>query len=337
MGTYYGQLSLKERLLIGHLHADGLSKTQIGRRLGRSPSTICRELERNSKATRVWPGGYDAARADALADRRRRWDCRFKLARQPSLQKLVRERLAMGWSPAQIAGRLTQQHHNMTISHESIYRYIEYRVTQKDHSWHVLLPRQKYYRGRRQKKGGAPAKTFENYVSIEQRPGDIATRQTPGHWEADLMAFNQNKTVLLITQERLSRKLSGGRQPNKGARAVRHRMIRTLAALPPQMRQSITYDNGTEFAQHHLINKALGTQSYFCHTHSPWEKGGVENAIGRLRRYLPSKTPPQSLTPKAIGNVIRKYNNTPRKCLGFLTPNEVWRMQIKSLTVALQT
>jgi transposase, IS30 family len=153
MGKHYGQLSLKERVLIGHLHADGLSKTQIGRRLGRSSSTICRELERNSKATKTWSGGYDAARADGLADRRRRWDCRFKLARQPSLQKRVRERLAMGWSPAQIAGRLTQQQDSMTISHESIYRYIEHRVSQKDYSWHVLLPRQKYYRGRRPKKG----------------------------------------------------------------------------------------------------------------------------------------------------------------------------------------
>jgi transposase, IS30 family len=151
------------------------------------------------------------------------------------------------------------------------------------------------------------------------------------------MAFNHNKTVLLIVQERLSRKLYGGRQPNKGARAVRQRMTHTMAAFPSAMCQSITYDNGTEFAQHHLINQALGTQSYFCHTHSPWEKGGVENAIGRLRRYLPSKTPPESLTARAISAVIRRYNDTPRKCLGFLTPNEIWSIQLKSSTVALQT
>jgi transposase, IS30 family len=337
MGNHYGQLSLKERSLIGLLHAEGRSNIEIGRQLGRASSTIGRELRRNSKQTKLWPGGYDAERADALALRRRRWDCRFKLARQPTLQSLVRKRLAMGWSPSQIAGRLALESRSMSISHESIYRYIDSRVAQKDYSWHILLPRQKYYRGRRPKKGGAPSKTFENYVSIDQRPREIATRHTPGHWEADLMAFNHNKTVLLIAQERLSRKLCGGRQPNKGARAVRCRMTRSLAAVPPEMRQSITYDNGTEFAQHHLINKALGTQSYFCHTHSPWEKGGVENAIGRLRRYLPSKTPSQNLTPKAIRSIIRKYNNTPRRCLGFLTPNEVWRRCLKSSTVALQT
>ncbi|TXG82712.1 MAG: IS30 family transposase [Sphingomonadales bacterium] len=322
--------------MIGHLHAGGQSKREIARQLGRAPSTIGREMQRNSRPTRAWPGGYDAERADQLADRRRRWDCRFKMARQPDLQHYVRQHLAMGWSPAQIAGRLALLKHSMRISHESIYRFIEHCVAQKDYSWHVLLPRRKYYRGRRPRKGGAPVKTFENYVSIDQRPQEIAARQTPGHWEADLMAFNQNKTVLLITQERVSRKLAGGRQPNKGAKAVRRRMTRTLSAVPPHLRQSITYDNGTEFAQHHLINKDLTSSSYFCHTHSPWEKGGVENAIGRLRRYLPSKTPPSALTPKAICAAIRRYNNTPRKCLGYLTPNEVWSTQLASQTVALQ-
>ncbi len=198
----------------------------------------------------------------------------------------------MGRSPAQISGQLALENHSTTISHESIYRYIEHRVAQKDHRWHILLPRQKYYRGHRPKKGGPPSKTFKNYVSIDHRPDDIAARQTPGQWEADLMAFNHNKAVILIAQERQSRKIIGGRQPNKGAHAVCRRMTLSLSPIPPSMHQSITYNNGTEFAQHHLINKALGTKSYFCHTHSPWEKGGVENAIGWLRRYLPSKNKP---------------------------------------------
>jgi transposase, IS30 family len=337
MGTSYGQLSLTERISIGLLRAEGQSISKIAARLGRNKSTISRELQRNSKPTKKWPGGYDAERAHNLADRRRRWDKRFKLSRQPALRDLVRQRLAMGWSPAQIQGRLAHEGYSMTISHESIYRYIDHRVAQKDKSWHCLLPRRKYYRGRRPKKGGSPSKTFENYVSIEQRPADIAERQTVGHWEVDLMAFNQNKTVLLVAQERVCRKLFAFRQPNKGALAVKQKLQKTLSPLPKSMRQSFTYDNGTEFALHHKLNIALDSKSYFCHTHSPWEKGSVENAIGRLRRDLPRKTSPEKLSNAAIKKAVNRYNETPRKCLNFLTPNEAWDKAIKSTTVALQS
>jgi transposase, IS30 family len=337
MGTHYGQLSLAERVSIGLLRAEGQSISKISERLCRSKSTVSRELRRNSKATKQWPGGYDAERAQGLADRRRRWDKRFKLARQPALRDHVKQHLAMGWSPAQIQNRLALDGSNMSISHESIYRYIYHRVAQKDYNWHGLLPRRKFYRGRRPKKGGPAARTFENYVSIDERPLHINERKQAGHWEVDLMAFNHNKTVLLIAQERACRKLIAHRQPNKGATAVRKRLRRSLGALPQSLRQSFTYDNGTEFAQHHKLNKSLGSKSYFCHTHSPWQKGGVENAIGRLRRDMPRKTSPELLTHAAIKKAVQRYNNTPRKCLGFLTPNEAWDRALESTIVALQT
>ena len=262
---------------------------------------------------------------------------RFKMMRQPDLQAYVRTRLAMGWSPTQIAGRLTLEPSNMQISHEAIYRFIYHRVAIKDNSWHRLLPRAKYYRGRRLKPGGRPSKTFKHYVSIDERPDNIAKRQSPGHWEADLMAFKQNKQVMLIAQERLSRKIYATRQPNKGAEAVRIALSQTLKILPETMRQTITYDNGTEFARHHEINRDVGTKSYFCHTHSPWQKGRIENAIGRLRRSLPSKTDINALPESEIKRFINAYNNTPRKCLGYLTPNEVFDKHVTSSTVALQT
>ena len=180
-------------------------------------------------------------------------------------------------------------------------------------------------------------KSFIDYVSIEQRPEAVAARETLGHFEADLMAFRQNSQFILVAHERLSRKAFVHRQPNKTALAVRARLTKTLRKLPKIMRKTITYDNGPEFALHHKINASLGTQSYFCHTRSPWEKGGVENTIGRLRRRLPRHTDVKAMSHQAIAKLVDQHNQTPRKCLGYLTPNEAFDKHIKGSTVALQT
>ena len=332
----YSHLSEEERVLLFHWHANGISARNIGGFLGRHHSSISRELLRNSKATKQYGGGYEPVRAHGLALRRRRWDCRFKLARQPDLQAHVKRCLAMEQSPEQIAGRLALEEGSMRISHESIYRFVEHRVRNKDYSWHKLLPQAKFYRGRRPKKGGPASKTFTDYVSIDDRPEAVASRQTYGDWEADLMAFRQNTEVILVAHERKSRMKFAWVQPNKGAEAVRIRLCGHLLSLPKGLRGSITYDNGTEFAQHHIINKATGTKSYFCHTHSPWQKGGVENAIGRMRRCLPRKTKISELAQAKIKAITDRHNSTPRKCLSYLTPVEVWTKHIKTLTVALQ-
>nr|WP_197424392.1 helix-turn-helix domain-containing protein [Bradyrhizobium yuanmingense] len=147
MGRRYGQLSLEERVETYHLHAGRISQNQIAAALGTSPSTISRELARNSRPTRAWAGGYEPVRAQQLAERRRRWDCRFKLARQPDLRRHVRKSLAMGHSPEQIADRLAREHGRVIVSHESIYRFIYHRAAQKDY-WYRLLPRHKKMRGR---------------------------------------------------------------------------------------------------------------------------------------------------------------------------------------------
>jgi IS30 family transposase len=337
MGSQYSQLGVKERHLISHLHADGLSKSEIASRLGRHRATVGRELARNGRRIGVWPGGYDPDRAHSLAKRRRQHDKRFKLVRQQDLADRLKQHLAMGLSPEQFAGLLAREGASMTISHESIYRFIEHRIGQKDYSWHRLLPRQKYYRGHRPKKGGAPSRTFQNYVSIEQRPDEVDDRKNPGHWEVDLMAFQNNTGFLLIAHERTSRKTLAVKQPDKTALAARVSLCEILGKLPKNMRRTITYDNGTEFAQHHLVNQCLKTKSYFCHTHSPWEKGGVENSIGRLRRHLPRKTDIKSMSQCDINIILERHNNLPRKCLGFLTPNQVFYTSKKRKTVALQS
>jgi len=334
MGLSYSQLSLEERIEIYRLHAGGISRNKISQALGRAASTISRELRRNSRATKVWRKGYDPVRAHRLAARRRRWDCRFKLARQPDLQDRVGRDLAMGHSPEQISGRLALEHGRAVISHESIYRFVYHRSAQKDY-WHRLLPRQKLKRGRPGRQGGSAASFIKLRRSIAERPAEVQTRQTPGHWEADFMLFSKYGQNLLVLHERQTRFTLLDHPANRKAGVTAAAITRALDQIPKAMRKTISFDNGTEFAEHYRLNDTLGVQTFFCDPHSPWQKGGIENAIGRLRRSLPRKTDLSTLSPAELDKQVQRLNNTPRKCLGFKTPAELFSKLTS--TVALQT
>ena len=334
MGQWYGQLSLEERIEIYRLRAAGESMQAIALALERHVSTISRELGRNSLATKVWRGGYCPARAQRLTERRRRWDGRYKLARQPDLQDLVKDRLAMGHSPEQIAGRLTLEHGHTVISHESIYRFAYHRSAQKDY-WHRLLPRRKSRRGRLGKRGGSAASAIKFRRSISERAIDAADRSTPGHWEADFMLFAKYGENLLVAHERQSRFTILDHPPDRKAERTVKCLVKLLGPVPPPLRKTLTFDCGTEFAMHYRLTDQLSLQTYFCDPHSPWQKGGVENAIGRLRRRLPRKTRLADLSRRQLASIAQAYNDTPRKCLDFKTPAEAFSL-LKS-TVALQT
>jgi len=326
MGQRYGQLSLEERCEIARLHAEGISVRQIAAALDRSPSTISREVNRNS--------GRDIGYRPAFAQDKtaaRRWNG-SKLDRDPALRETVLGLLARGWSPEQVAGRLKLEAGQTIISHETIYRFIHAQIRRtNDGSWRHYLPRAKARRGRRRRKGGSSAKTFKHRVSIEKRPASIASRRSPGHWEADLMAFSKYGQNILVAHERKSRLLLIARQPAKTAATVVQRLSRWLGALPRQLRRSVTFDNGTEFALHYTLNHKLGTKTFFCDPHSPWQKGGIENAIGRMRRPLPRKTDLATQPPRKLQAAVTAYNNTPRKCLGWKTPAEAFSVFLKPL------
>jgi len=334
MGQCYGQLSLEERVEIYRLHAGGRSQNKIAAALGRAPSTIGRELWRNARPSKAWPGGYEPVRAQQLTERRRRWDGRFKLARQRDLRDRVGKDLAMGHSPEQIAGRLARDHGRAMISHESIYRFIYHRTAQKDY-WHRLLPLGKRRRGRRGRQGGSPASFIKQRRSITERPTEVEGRGTPGHWEADFMLFARYGQGLLVLHERQTRFSIVDHPVDRKAVLTASTITQRLGALSPGMRKTISFDNGTEFAEHHRLHQTLGVQTFFCDPHSPWQKGGIENTIGRLRRSLPRKTDLISLTTAALERYVQRLNNTPRKCLDFQTPAEAFS-ELKS-TVALQT
>ena len=329
MGTQYVHLTASEREVIGRLHADGRSRHEIARTLARSASTISRELRRNSRRTKQWTGGYDAKRAHELTERRRRRGRAHKLARQPGLRDLVRDRLAMGWSPEQIAGRLALEHGATVISHESIYRYIYHRSAQKDY-WHRLLPHAKHRRGRLGKRGGSPVNHIKARRPIGERPPEADDRKQAGHWEADLMLFRRYGQAVLVAHERSSRYTLITRQPSKAAKPVLDSLTAIFKRLPAYGRRSITFDNGTEFALHYKLGDTLAMQTFFCDPHAPWQKGGIENAIGRLRRPLPRKADLAAITHKHLERLAKTYNDTPRRCLGFLTPAEAFKRNLKN-------
>ena len=318
MGKRYAQIGIRERCEVARLQAEGHSIRQIAAALDRSPSSISREVKRNATRTR----GYDPEEAQ-VRTRARRWSG-SRLERDDALRDTVLGLLGHHWSPEQIAGHLRRKAGQMVISYESIYRFIYTQIARENtFAWRYYLPRRKFKRGRRGRKGGSSATTIAKRRPLAERPAEAADRQTPGHWEADLMLFQRHSQAVLALHERSTRLLIALRLPGKGADHVATLLTQLLSVFPPPMRRSVTFDNGTEFARHHRLHD-LGIQTFFCDTYSPWQKGGVENAIGRMRRVLTRKTDLTTLDDHRFNLLVQMYNNTPRKCLGYRTPAAVF-------------
>ena len=325
MGTTYKQLTIAERCEMARLQREGYTKRQIAASLDRSTSTIARELSRNSSRTKGYEPGYAQQQARA-----RRWRG-SKLDRDPALRQQVLAGLQAGWSPEQVAGRLALERGGTVVSHETIYRFVHAQGNRtKDHAWFRLLPRGKTKRGWRGGQGGHPASYIHLRCPLAERPQEAADRSVPGHWEADLMLFGNRGQSRLVLQERQSRLILAQPMLRKAAAPMAQTMTQLLESLPPQWRCTVTFDNGSEFAQHYQLHD-LSIETFFCDTHSPWQKGGVENTNGRLRRFLPRKTNLTQLPEDLPLRVVQTYNNTPRKCLGYRTPAEIYSNQLLHL------
>jgi IS30 family transposase len=322
MGTRYDQLGIEERCEIARLRTSGSSIRQIAAALDRQPSTVAREVRRNASRQQ----GYQAVYAEQQS-RARRWTG-SKLDRDNALRQVVLTRLKQGWSPEQVSGRLAREVGHQVVSHETIYRFIYAQlVRSNDWSWRHYLPRGKCKRGWRGYKRSSPMSFIDQRRPLRERPEEARDRQTPGHWEADLMLFSAQGQAVLAMHERRSRLLIAVRPPNKSAKPVAQAMYELLAPLPPRGRKSVTFDNGTEFAYHYQLHP-LNIETFFCDTYSPWQKGGIENAIGRMRRTLPRKTDLATISDQRFIELIWAYNHTPRKCLDYLTPAELFLSEV---------
>jgi transposase, IS30 family len=324
MGSSYDQLSVDERCEIARLQAAGASRRQIAAALGRSPSSIGRELKRNTGAG-PRASAYQPAYAQAQT-KARRWSG-SRLERDEALRDQVLGLLRQGCSPEQAAGRLKRGAGGRTvIGVESIYRFIYAQAKRtNDGAWRHYLPCAKHRRGRRARKGASPVLHIKHRVSLTERPDAAADRRQPGHWEADFMLFARYGQSVLVLHERTSRLTLFLKTDNRKAEPTAELLRRLLQPLPAPLRRTLTFDNGTEFAEHHRLARApLSLPTYFCDPHAPWQKGGVENAIGRLRRLLPRRTNLDLVDPQELFQAAHTFNRIPRRCLDFLTPAEVF-------------
>src|SRR6266567_4339536 len=183
----------------------------------------------------------------------------------------------------------------------------------------------------RQEQTRLPRQEGRKLRDLHRRPrfriGTAAGRRrsaTPGHWEADLMLFAKYGQAVLTVHERQCRILLATRPPNKAAEPIAKHLLTIFKALPPNLRRTVTFDNGTEFARHRALHR-LDLQTFFCDPYAPWQKGGIENAIGRMRRFIPRKTDLATLSDQRFHALLNAYNNTPRKCLDFATPAEMFQ------------
>jgi IS30 family transposase len=325
MNKQYTQLSSEERDRIAVLRAEGKKSSKIAQILGRNKSTICRELKRNKSSV------YDvylSHKAHERAAKRKREAAQRPRLKDKVIMCYVIEKLRLGWSPEQIAGRIPQELPGQAISHEAIYQFIYDKQTLKGVDLRPYLPRKHRKRLPRGHSRKHRNLHIPQRVSINERPAHINERLEYGHWEADTMIARQSVSSLAVLLERLSRRLHIAKLPAQSARNLRTAINRRLSRHPHHLRKSITYDNGAENVEHMLTNKVLGTQSYFCEPYHSWEKGSVEHALSLIRRFLPKKTNLDTITKEQVKWIESLLNDRPRKCLSYKTPNEVFNQAV---------
>jgi IS30 family transposase len=335
MGSRFNHLSVEERNAIQTGLNLGLSRRALAGRLHRAPSTVSREIGH-------WRGpSYAAARAAHQARGRRRRGPR-KLAPGSALERAVRGGLGRGWSPEQIAGRLKQMHPDAPcerVSHETIYAYIYAQPRGELRKLLIGALRQAHKARLPRSRGRDRRGRLRDMVSIHDRPAEAMGRQVAGHWEGDLLKGAGNASAVGTLVERKSRFLLLAKVDGVDAEAVLQGFTRRLRTLPPSVRKTLTYDQGKEMARHQELAERLHLRVYFADPHSPWQRPSNENTNGLLREYLPKGRDLSGLSQRYLTQIATALNARPRKCLGFLTPEEIMSAEINHLDnpVALQT
>jgi len=233
----------------------------------------------------------------------------------------------MLWSPEQIAKRLKVLYPldmSMRVSPETIYSYLY--VWPRGELRKVVLKclRRRHKCRRRYAKGRPNNQAIQDFISIEERPKEVADRIVPGHWEGDMIMGHNNASGLGTLVERTTRMLFLVRLKTKDARSVRIAYARKFKRLPPGLKRSLTYDNGQEMTEHKLFTKNTRIKVYFAHPHSPWERGTSENTNDLIRQFFPKGIDFNTVSIRQISRAQKMLNDRPRKVLGFLTPNEVF-------------
>jgi IS30 family transposase len=315
-------LSLAEREEISRGIARRDSAREIGRRLGRSHTTISREIARSGGRKH-----YRAHFADEEAWERTRRPRRSKLEACPGLRELVGGLLECDHSPEQIAGYLARvypDNERMRVSHETIYRalFVQSRGSlRRELTRHLRSGRVKRL-PRGASESGQGRGRIKDMVMISQRPAEVADRAVPGHWEGDLLMGTKTSAIATLV-ERQTRYVQLVALPDGfKAEPVRQALSESIQTLPEQLWRSLTWDQGPEMAQHKQFSIDTGVQIYFCDPKSPWQRGSNENTNGLLRQYFPKGRSLKGLTQPQLDEVAALLNGRPRKTLGFMNPAE---------------
>ena len=319
----YYRLQFIEREEISRHLAYGLSIHEIAKRLNRSPSTISREITRNAVHIKYYRALFGQQRANLIRRKKRRVR---KLDRNGQLREIVFEYLLEKWSPQQIANRLKilyPSNMDMQISHEAIYSYI-YVLPRGELKKRLTQALRKHRNARRKKGTKKPGNlgAIQNYLSIEERPKEVADRTIPGHWEGDMLVGKENRTALGTLVERTTRMTFLVKLKNLDALTVRKAYEQEFCQLPKGLKKTFTYDQGVEMSQHKLFTKNTDITVYFAHPKSPWERGTNENTNGLLRQYFPRGTDFSKISKSKIKGIQDEFNDRPRKVLGWYTPHE---------------
>lgn len=322
----FKQLTLAEREQLYLWRNQGTSWREIGRRLNRDHSGLIKEWQRNNRFVPYLP-----AKAQVRAETKSREQRRKAPLKSMHVWLYVQKHLRAPYyrTPEQIAGRLSLEYPTLSIHHETIYRYIYSKEARQYKLWELLPNARK----KRMKKGGRGVQRISKIpeaVSIDLRPKFVSRRKQIGHWETDNVIGKQtDRTALSVTVERKI-KLTLLAKVAKTADSKTSAVTKQLLTFPEDIRKTLTTDNGAENTKHQDITETLNMAVYFCHPYHSWEKGTVENTNGRLRRFIPKGVSIDDISEKKVKAVEYWLNNTPRKCLGYLTPYEKIQQVLKS-------
>lgn len=325
-------LTLEEREEIRVALSAKMSLRAIARMLGRSPSTISREVKRN-RGRRY----YKAVDADNRAKRMAKRPKIGILEAAPVLRHLVMEKLELKWSPEQISGWLRDEYSRnkkMHVSHETIYKSIYVRskgVIHHAFSKHLRRGRPMRH-GRHHRRSGD--RSFTNIVqgiSIHERSKNIEHRRSVGHWEGDLVSGSNNTHIATLV-DRKSRYTIIAKLPGKDATSVHEALLSVFKKMPNEYCKSLTWDRGMELARHAELTSEIGIPVYFCDPQSPWQRGTNENTNGLIRQYLPKKTDLSPHSQSRLNDIAKQLNERPRKTLKFKTPSHMIDIGVAMIT-----
>ena len=322
-------LSLAEREEISRGIVAGQSVRAIASQLNRAPSTVSRELRRNGGRRE-----YRATQADQSAWDRAHRPKTCKLANNRALARIVAKKLKLQWAPRQIAGWLKRHYpgdENMQVSHETIYRtlYIQARGALKKELLKHLRRTRAMRRSRHHTQKGPGHGQIVDAVSISERPAEVEDRAVPGHWEGDLLCGTKDSQIATLV-ERHSRYVMLVRVPSKDTKTVVNALIKQAHKLPRELYKSLTWDRGSELANHKHFSLATDIAVYFCDPQSPWQRGSNENTNGLLRQYFPKGMDLSNVHQNRLNAVAKQLNERPRETLNFETPAERFNQCVAS-------